>query len=180
AWPGDRVNESLEAAVNAVFILGHQRTATQDIEFAIHQLVEIAVRALSPGINDPFTAITCVDRLGSAVRRLAQRKMPSSVQHFDEQGQLRVIAPAITFPAIVDAAFNQIRQNARSSAAVSVRLLETIAVIAEVVHRPEDRAALLRHADMILRGAREALPEHWDRQEVEARYLAAARVLSCS
>ena len=76
-WPGDRVTESLAVRVNAVFVLGNQRTATQDIEFAIHQLVEIAVRALSPGINDPFTAITCVDRLGSALRRLAHRDLPS-------------------------------------------------------------------------------------------------------
>ena len=180
AWPGDRVTEPLAAAINAVFILGHQRTAAQDVEFAIHQLVEIAVRALSPGINDPFTAITCVDRLGSALRRLAQRNMPSSLNRFDEEGQLRVIMPAITFPVIVNAAFNQIRQHARSSAAVTVRLLETIAMIAEVVLRPEDRAELHRHAEMIVRGAREALPEHWDRQEVEERYHAAARVLGYS
>jgi uncharacterized membrane protein len=179
AWPGDRVTEPLEAAVNAVFVLGHQRSAAQDIEFAIHQLVEIAVRALSPGINDPFTAITCVDRLGSALRRLAQRDMPSP-NRYDEQGQLRVIAPAITFPDIVNAAFNQIRQHARSSAAVTIRLLQTIAVIAEAVDRPEDRAALHRHAGMIVRGAREALPEHWDRKEVEERYQAAVRALGCS
>jgi len=107
-WPGNRVTAPLEARVNAVFILGHQRTAAQDIEFAIHQIVEIAVRALSPGINDPFTAITCVDRLGSALRRLAQRDMPSPYR-FDEQDRLRVIVAAVTFPDIVNAAFNQIR-----------------------------------------------------------------------
>ena len=175
-WPGDRVTEALAARVNAVFVLGPQRTATQDIEFAIHQLVEIAVRALSPGINDPFTAITCVDRLGSALRRLAQRDMPSSYR-FDEQDRLRVVVSAVTFPGIVDAAFNQIRQYARSSAAVTVRLLETITVIAEAARRPEDRAALQRHADMIARGARAGLPEDEDRREVEGRYQAAIRAL---
>ncbi len=176
AWPGNRVTEPLAARLNAVFILGHQRTAAQDIEFAIHQIVEIAVRALSPGINDPFTAITCVDRLGSALRRLAQREMPSP-NRFDEEDRLRVIVPAVTFPEIVNAAFNQIRQYARSSAAVTLRLLESIAVIAGAAGRPEDRAALHRHAEMIVRGAREGLPEVSDRQEVEERYQVAVRAL---
>ncbi len=176
-WPGDRVTEPLEERINSAFILGHQRTAAQDIEFPIHQLVEIAVRALSPGINDPFTAITCVDRLGSALHRLAQREMPSQFR-LDEQDRLRVIVPAVTFPEIVDASFGPIRQYARSSAVVTIRLLESIAVIAGATHRPTDRAALLRQAEMIVRGAREALPEDRDRQAAEECYRDASRALS--
>ena len=76
-WPGHRVTEALVGKMNDAFVLGNQRTAAQDIEFSFQQLVEIAVRALSPGINDPFTAIACVDRLGSALCRLARRDMPS-------------------------------------------------------------------------------------------------------
>lgn len=176
AWPGDKVTEKFAAEVNSAFVLGHQRTSAQDVEFAIHQLVEIAVRALSPGINDPFTAMACVDRLGSALCRLAQRDMPSS-HRFDEQGQLRIVAPAPTFSGIVDAAFNQIRQYARSSAAVTIRLLETITVIAAATSRPQDQAALQLHADMIVRGAREGLPEDEDRRVAEDRYQAANRAL---
>ncbi len=176
-WPGDRVTEPLEERINSAFILGHQRTAAQDIEFPIHQLVEVAVRALSPGINDPFTAITCVDRLGSALHRLAQREMPSPFR-LDEQDRLRVIVPAVTFPEIVDASFGPIRQYARSSAVVTIRLLESIAVIAGATHRPADRAALLRQAEMIVRGAREALPEDRDRQAAEECYRDASRALS--
>ena len=138
--------------VNYAFALGNQRTPVQDIEFAVNQLVEIAVRALSPGVNDPFTAMTCVDHLGSALCRLAQRDVPSPYRH-DTQDRLRVITPVFTFPDVTDAAFNQIRQYGRSSTAVTIRLLETIAEIAGCVHRPEDRAALLRHAKMIARGA---------------------------
>lgn len=174
--PGERVNDDLAARVNAAFVMGDQRTAAQDIEFAIHQLVEIAVRALSPGINDPFTAITCVDRLGSALRRLAQRDMPSPYR-FGKQDRLRMIVSAVTFPGIVDAAFNEIRQYARSSAAVTIRLLETITMIAGAVRCEEDRAALLRHAEMIARGARAGLPEEDDRHAVEDRYRAASRAL---
>jgi len=178
-WPGDRVTEPLEERINAAFIVGPPRTAAQDNEFAIQHHVEIAVRALSPGINDPFTAITCVDRLGSALRRLAQREMPSPFR-LDEQDRLRVVVPAVTFPEIVDASFGPIRQYARSSAVVTIRLLETIGVIAGATHRPADRAALLRQAEMIVRGARQALPEDGDRREVEERYRDVSRALSGS
>ncbi|MGH8598824.1 MAG: DUF2254 domain-containing protein, partial [Gammaproteobacteria bacterium] len=77
AWPGKRVHDRTKARINAAFVLGSQRTPVQDVEFAVNQLVEIAVRALSPGVNDPFTAVACVDRLGAALSRLAQRGVPS-------------------------------------------------------------------------------------------------------
>ncbi|MDT8442133.1 MAG: DUF2254 domain-containing protein [Desulfuromonadales bacterium] len=176
-WPGSRVTDQLVARVNTAFALGNQRTSGQDIEFAVNQLVEIAIRALSPGVNDPFTAMTCVDRLGSALCRLAQRDMSSPYRH-DTQGQLRVIAPVITFPDITDVAFDQIRQYGRTSTAVTIRLLETIARVASSAYRPEDRAALLRHAEMIARGAREGLPEEEDRQKVEERFQSANQLLS--
>ena len=167
-WPASRASDQLTDQVRSIFVLGNQRSSDQDIEFGMSQLVEIAVRALSPSLNDPFTAITCVDHLGSVLCRLATRAMPSCYRH-DHLNQLRVIAPANTFPEITDAAFNQIRQYSRSSAAVTIRLLETIAVVAGFAHRPEDRTALLRHAEMIARGATEELPEIVDRQAVEER-----------
>jgi uncharacterized membrane protein len=176
-WPGNRVTDQLVDRVNAAFALGNQRTSGQDIEFAVDQLVEIAVRALSPGVNDPFTAMTCVDHLGSALCRLAQRDMPSPYR-YDTQDQLRLITPVFTFPDVTDAAFNQIRQYGRSSTAVTIRLLETIAVVAGSVHRSEDRVALLRHAKMIARGAGGGLLEDEDRQEVEKRFQSANRLLS--
>ncbi|MDT8377104.1 MAG: DUF2254 domain-containing protein [Mariprofundaceae bacterium] len=167
-WPGNRVTDQLIDLVNSAFAMGNQRTSGQDLEFAVDQLVEIAIRALSPGVNDPFTAMTCVDQLGSALCRLAQRDMPSPYRH-DSQDQLRVITPVFTFPDVTDAAFDQIRQYSRSSAAVTIRLLETIAVVAVSVHRPEDRASLLRHARMIARGASEELSEDEDLRAVEER-----------
>lgn len=167
-WPESRATDRLTEQVRSHFVLGNQRTSDQDIEFGVNQLVEIAVRALSPGLNDPFTAMMCVNHLGSALCRLATRAMPSHYRH-DDQNQLRVIAPGYTFPEVTDAAFNQVRQYSRSSAAVTIRLLETIAVVAGFVHRPEDRAALLRHAEMIARGALEGLPEREDRRAVENR-----------
>lgn len=119
----------------------------------------------------------CVDHLGSALCRLVQRDMPSPLHH-DAQDQLRVVMPVITFSDITDAAFNQIRQYGRSCAAVTIRLLETIAVIAEFAHRSEDCATLLRHAEMIVRGARGGLSEDEDRREAEKRYQTAKRLLN--
>lgn len=176
-WPGDRATDKLIAQIRCAFTLGNERTPRQDIEFTINQLVEIAVRALSPGVNDPYTAIVCVDNLGSALSRLAQREMPSPYRH-DKQDKLRLIAQAVSFPVIADAAFNQIRQDARSSAAVTIRLLETIAMVAEFSHRAEDRAALQRHAEMINRGASEGLSESEDRRVVEEHYQTASQLLS--
>lgn len=173
-WPENRLSDTLEERIHTAFALGNQRTPGQDIEFSVNQLVEIAVRALSPGVNDPFTAVSCVDHLGSALCRLAQRELPSQYRH-DEQDQLRLIAPVVTFAEITDAAFNQIRQYGRSSAAVTIRMLETISVIAEFAQRPEERAALLRHAEMIARGARDGLPEADDRGTVEKAYQAACQ-----
>ena len=176
-WPGSRVTDRITDRVRSFFILGNQRTVDQDIEFGVNQLVEIAVRALSPGVNDPFTTITCLDRLGSVLCRLATRTMPSHYRH-DHQNQLRVIAPAYTFLEVTDAAFNQILQHSRSNVAVTIRLLETIAMVAEFTHRPEDRTTLLRHSEMIAREAIEGLPESHARRALEERYQAA--ILSCS
>jgi len=175
-WPGARVTEALVDKVNATFVLGNQRTAAQDVEFSFHQLVEIAVRALSPGINDPFTAIACVDRLASALCRLAQRDMPLP-HRFDAHGRLRLVAPGSTFAGIVDMAFNQIRQSARSNPALAIRMLDAISQIAVHMHGAQDAACLQRHANMIVRGAREGVPEADDLLAVEERFQVAAQAL---
>jgi uncharacterized membrane protein len=175
-WPRDCVTEALMEEIDAAFVLGNQRTATQDVEYPCRQLVEIAVRALSPGIHDPFTAITCVDRLESALCRLARGHMPSPLR-FDPQGRLRLVAPGSSFEGIVDLAFNQIRQSARSNPAVAIRMLDAIAQIVGHVQRGQDAACLQRHADMIVRGAREAVPEADDLRAVEACFTAATGAL---
>jgi len=174
--PRDRIDESLVESIQLAFAIGNQRTSGQDIEFAIHQLVEIALRALSPGLNDPYTAIVCLDHLSSALCRLADLAPPSPWRH-DAEGRLRLIAPPMSFPGIVDAALNEIRQNGRDNVAVTMRLLETIAVVARSVRREEDRAALQRHAEMVTRGAADTLSEAEDRRQVEERYQEARLLL---
>ncbi len=166
-WPADAASEDLAGDLNGQFILGRQRTPVQDIEMCINQLVEIAIRALSPGINDTFTAIVCIDRLGAALCRLAGRTIPSPYR-YDQDGHLRIIAYPTSFPGAVDAAFNLIRQNANIP--VMIRLLETINTIAGRTRNPEDRQALLRQARMVLWTAehREMPPD--DLRDIRERY----------
>ena len=175
-WPGKDLDEQLSEKINDAFILGTQRLRMQDVEFTVNQLVEIAVRALSPGINDPFTAIACIDQLGASLVNLAERSIPSAY-HYDADNKLCLVTDAVTFGGITDAAFNQIRQYGRSSVAVTIRLLETIAILAAHTSNRERHAALLHQAEMIKRGADEALPEESDRKDVKKRYELVASLL---
>ncbi len=175
-WPGDRLDDGIADGVRGAFYLGPLRTLTQDVEFAIDQLVEIAVRALSPGVNDPFTAMNCVDRLGAALVVLAGREIPSAYR-YDEDGRLRVIADASTIEGIVDAAFDQVRQAARTDAAVTIRLLETMATVASRAPDEVWRCALRRQAEMVHRGGQQALPEEGDRRVADDRLRDVLRAL---
>jgi uncharacterized membrane protein len=177
AWPRDRINRKLTQQINKAFILGRERTAVQDVEFSIKQLVEIAVRAISPAVNDPFTAIRCIDQLSVALCRLAQRDFPSPYG-YDDNKNLRLIADQVTFAGIVDDAFHQIRQYGRSDVAVTIRLLEAIAVIAKYTHSRTNCAALLRHACMIERGSQEGILEALDRKDVEVKYRVVVKALT--
>jgi uncharacterized membrane protein len=175
-WPGERLDEELGEKVNSAFIVGKRRQQMQDVEFVVNQLVEIAVRALSPGVNDPFTAMACLDHLGAALSNLAERSIPSAY-HYDDEDNLRLIGQSVTFAEIIDAAFDKIRQYGRSSVSVTIRLLETLAVIGAHTDTMAERAALQRQAAMIRRGAIQSIPEAMDRQAVEAQYQVTLKLL---
>ena len=174
--PRGRIDDQIADEIQKAFLVGTQRTHLQDLEFSVEQLVEVAVRALSPGINDPFTAINCIDRIAAALCLLAQRSFPS-VFRYDEQRNLRVIARSIDFSGIVNAAFDPIRQYGRSSAQVTIRLLEAIAMVATCARREEDRKALLDQALMIERGSQDGLFEERDRADVSQRFSAVIQAL---
>lgn len=151
------------------FVIGGLRTSQQYAEYSIHQLVEVAVRALSPGINDPFTALDCIDQLGSALCFLTTREVPGE-NRFDDEGHLRLIIKPFTFAGMVNASFDQIRQYGSASVAVTIRLLEVLTIIVEQTTRREQRQVLHRQADMIVRTSRKVLPEHNDKEDVLQRY----------
>ncbi|MEO6202343.1 MAG: DUF2254 family protein, partial [Nitrospirales bacterium] len=154
--------------INKQMICGAHRTQEQDIEFSVLQLVEVAVRALSPGINDPFTCINCIDHLSAILCQLCRRNFPSPFR-YDSEGVLRIIAPSVTFEGVLNAAFNQIRQHGKENVAVIICLLEGLGRIGETVKRNEDRKALHRHVEMLQRGSREFIQEKNDLETVEDR-----------
>lgn len=162
------VDEDMDELIRSAFILGAQRTSEQDIEFIINQLVEIAVRALSPGINDPFTAMSCIDRLGSFLCHLTGKTFPSDC-HYDDDGNLRLVSRPVTFTRLTNIAFDQIRQYGRASVAVTIRLLDMLNIIAGQARTSEQREAILRQANMIIEAA-QSLEEENDRMDAQERF----------
>lgn len=169
AYPQEQMSQKVAKELNHAFLLGKDRTEQQDIEFPINQLVEIALRALSPGINDPFTALRCIDRLSAGLSCLAEREFPSAYR-YDDDHTLRVIAEPITFDQLVDSAFSQICSYGKSDMAVTLRLLKAIAQIASRVYRPHDQLVLEQQAEMILQSSRESLSHHRKQNLVEELY----------
>lgn len=142
------LDADLARRIRQAFMIGGSRTAEQDPEYGIHQLVEIALRALSPGINDPFTAITCIDHLAGLLSSIAAipERAPA---RWDSQGDLRLLLDPIDFVGVVEAAFNQIRQSATGNASVSIRLLEAFEIIAGATCLPDRLAAIGQQAGMV-------------------------------
>lgn len=142
------VDEKIGKSISDKIVLGAYRTPVQDPEFAIHQLVEIALRALSPGINDPYTAITCVDKLSSVLCGLTDRDFPAA-QYFDASGMLRLVRKVLSFDDIARAAFDQIRQGARENVAVTVRLLQSFHDIMLFAKTEEHKHFVISQTKMI-------------------------------
>ncbi len=176
-WPADRFNEEIGDAYRRSYFFGWHRTPTQDIEYAIDQLVEVAVRALSPGINDPFTAMTCLEWLGAALIHVGGRRIPSRYL-YDEAGELRVVADTTDFAGIADGALNQIRQYGASSVGVIVLMLDVLARVAVELPRAQDRATLFGHAERIHHDGLSAAKNESDRHDIEEAFASAQRALT--
>lgn len=147
-YPAPADPERARRQIGRFIVSGARRTPDQDLEFAIRHLVEVALRALSPGINDPFTALAVIDRLRGGLARLAGRELPAPVL-LDPDGAIRVLRRVNDFAGIVDAAFDQIRQSAEGKPAVLIHMLEAIAALGEHLRTADQRAALRCHAGMI-------------------------------
>lgn len=129
ASPPEALDDDAEAKLRDAFAIGARRTALQDLRFLIDELVEIAARALSPGVNDPFTANSCLDWLGAALADLARRELPSRLRA-GEDGALRVIAHPVSFAGFVDRAFGALAQYASADALAGKRFLAALGDVA--------------------------------------------------
>jgi uncharacterized membrane protein len=167
-WPPEAAS-AIQRALERAHFVGPQRTRSQDMVLAIDQLVEIAIRALSPAVNDTFTALACIDWLSAGLAKLSAVSSPNRV-HRDRTGHIRLIEAEIPYGRLVDRAFDKVRQAGRGMPAVTIRQLEALARIMEFAADEDQRCALMRQADMILRSSEEAIPEPNDRADVRERY----------
>ena len=166
---------AVAAAVRRGMKIGPQRTLTQDIEFSIAQLVEIALRALSPAINDAFTVLTCIDWLGDELRLLDGILTPGLQAGLgvDDSGRVRLLWPPLRMGRITKTAFNQIRQAAKGNPAVTIRLLQTFAKLAEQAEGADFREALTQQVEAVWESASTQELVKADRADIEAAYRAA-------
>ncbi len=164
--PGD-LDDATPARLNAVYVISHQRTVEQDVAFGIRQVVDVAMKALSPGINDTTTAVMCVDYLAAILTRLTTRRI--GTPHALEAGELRVIARGPSFEGLLSEAFDQIRQNAEGNVAVLLRLLGALHTIAGQTASPNRRWVIRQKVDQIEEAAERSIAAPHDRDRLANR-----------
>ena len=147
-WPADRVDAQLADQIRQAFQIGNVRTPTQDIEYAVNQLVEMAVRAMSPAINDPFTAMTCLDHIGEGLALFILEGERGS-HYYDRAGRLRLVLEPVTFDQLLGAAFDMLRHASCDNAGVLLHMLEVIDVLGQAAQAPAARRQLLRHVCLL-------------------------------
>jgi uncharacterized membrane protein len=160
--PTDEVIQKL----NAVYTMDRHRAIYQDAAYGIRQIVDVALKALSPAINDTTTAINCVDFLGMILARLAARQIETPY-HSDGR-QLRVIARGPTFRGLLSDAFDQIRQNAEGNVAVLTRLLQILEILAGLTTDVQRYQAFRQQAELITETAERSVPAAYDRATIQA------------
>jgi uncharacterized membrane protein len=147
-WPAVRVDARLGKHLQRAVQIGAQRTPTQDIEYAINQLVEVAVRAMSPALNDPFTALTCLDYLADGIANYVGSG-EISPNFYDHNGKLRLIFEPASQAELLGAAFDQLRHASRDNATVLLHILDAIAIIGQEACSSEVRQELIHHIHLV-------------------------------
>lgn len=167
--------EGAPAAIRNATALGPQRVSSADLEFAVRQLVEVAVRALSPGINDPHTAMSALDRLGAALCEIVPLYLPTGVLTRDERPVL--VVPSIQYDGLLNAMFHMIRQNASTSAAVLIRMLDVLTAVVSAERDLGRMTCLKEHADLVVGDARRNCSTPSDLRDIELRHVAFLEML---
>ncbi len=161
----EKLTPALAAAFHSLFDIGPTRTLQQDIEFGILMIVDIALKAISPAVNDPSTAISCVDQLSRILIRFAAREPPPTVIE-DPPGVPRVSIPWLDFDRLVESAFEQIRMYAKNDVAVNLRMLRALSDVASTLPNAGSRESLVAMGRRIVAGGAEVLG---DAEMVEMR-----------
>lgn len=178
-WPSKRATEELNSALQEVFLVGSRRTPFQDVELYFDELIEIALRALSPGINDPYTAFTCIDWLTAGLASLSTRRMPSRYR-YDDGRRLRIIADGPQMEHLIERTFDRIRNAGQSHPSVLRKLLESATTIGPFLRDVGELEELRRQIFAISEVARSpAIVEH-ERSILSSLYREAVQALNSS
>jgi uncharacterized membrane protein len=169
-WPAEQADR-VARELGRSHVTGPYRTLVQDVSFGLDQLVEIGLRALSPAVNDTFTAMTCIDWIGDSLCKVTGAWSPTHV-FCDESGAVRVITTEPTYERLVQRSFEKIRQAGQGMPAIMIRQLDALAKIMQRATASADRALLLDQAAMIARLSAATVAEEADRAAVSAAHQA--------
>ena len=167
-WPRTRVDADVERSLRDCFSRGNRRTDEQDVVFLLRELVEIAARALSPGTNDPFTAISCMDWMTNALT-VAGRGRPPSPYRVSADGVARIIAPVVDFDLLSDVALGGVRPYAASDRNAALHLAGCLTQLGQAPIAPRARKIVDVHAELFAAACERGLPLPADREAVKAR-----------
>lgn len=170
---GRSPNDDDYRALAWLYAVGRQRTVEQDAAFGIRQLVDVALIALSPGVNDTTTAVMCIDHLKAILVHLTDRNIECSFRSKD--GEVRLLTRGPTYEDLIGDSFDQIRQNASANVAILENLFGALELLASRTTDIARRRVFLGHAQALAELGRESVPDRQDRQRVEDR---AARLIA--
>jgi uncharacterized membrane protein len=165
-WPASRIDEKVENQLRRAFRIGNVRTPTQDIEYAVNQLTEMAVRAMSPAINDPFTAMTCLDHMGNGLALYVQER-EENPEMIAGRLRFRLVYEPVTFAELLSAAFDMLRHVSCDNATVLQRMLHVIDGIGQVTRSQDSRLLLHGHVALILAESKVGNLVEEDRRRIE-------------
>lgn len=168
-YPASSVDEQLVDKLHSSYLLGVERTSTQDPLFAVDQIIEIAVRALSPGINDPYTALACINKLGEAFVHMAERDEPLRFWR-DSDDRIRLVRACNSYASVLDRAFNHLRQYSADHPAICANLMLLLADLARLDPPENYRNTLSKHAERLLESAEKASYASADHQNLKRLY----------
>ena len=170
--------EALAKSARDWLVLGPERTGEQDVQFGFRQITEIATRALSPGINDPATAVSCIDYIGEALADLAARRQPPTVS-CDEDGRPRCQRPQDQFTDIAAVVFDNLRVYGRGHPEVMRRLVAVLAHLAPRLQEPGENQWALTALESLATEAKH-LGATTDRERYEAKCADTREVLEAA
>ncbi len=173
AYAGPREGElppELTEAIEQGFLLGNDRSQVQDIDFLFEKLAEIGIRAMSPGVNDPYTAVMCLDRIGAGLSRVVAQELATS-NRYDTNGTLRVIArETTTLDGLMSTSFEQLRYYAASDLSVLSHMLHVLTQVTLQTNHPDHRDVLREHIARTQHYIEQIEPQGWDKRNADEAY----------